>query len=64
MEHSKLISDLGGSKALADALGTSPNRVANWNKRDIPWRYRHVVAKLAAERGVELPQGFWGGQAA
>jgi hypothetical protein len=64
MEHSKLINELGGSKLLADAIGAAPNAVANWNKRKIPWRYRHVVAKLAAERGVDLPSDFWEGQAA
>lgn len=64
MEHSKLIADLGGSKSVADAIGAAPNAVANWNKRRIPWRYRHVVAKLAAERGVELPSGFWEERAA
>lgn len=56
------LDDLGGNKELAEALGVSSNAVSNWRspERDIPWRHRHVIARMAAERGVELPKGFWG----
>lgn len=56
---------LGGNKELAEALGVSPNAVSNWRlpDRDIPWRHRHILARMAAERGVSLPEDFWGAAA-
>ena len=55
-----LIDALGGNKAVADAIGAAPNAVANWQARGIPWRRRHEIARIAAERGVALPSDFWG----
>ena len=57
-----LIDALGGNKELGEALGVSPNAVHNWRspERGIPWRHRHVIALMAAERGVALPSDFWG----
>lgn len=62
----KLIEDLGGAKRVADALNCSHGAVRNWmlEGRSIPWRYRPSIAKLAAERAVSLPEGFWQVQAA
>jgi hypothetical protein len=54
-----LITDLGGTKAVADALGVNSNVVANWRARGIPWRRRHAIARLAAQLGKPLPQSFW-----
>ncbi len=54
-----IIEALGGPKALAEVLATSPNAVFNWRKRGIPWHQRHVIARIAAERGVPLPETFW-----
>lgn len=59
-----LIDQLGGPVALAGELSTSPNAVYNWKRRGIPWRKRHVIARLAAERGVKLPDDFWREEAA
>lgn len=56
-----LIEALGGNKAVAEALGTAPNVVANWRQpeRTIPWKRRHAIARLAAQQGVPLPVDFW-----
>ena len=62
----ELIDQLGGIKAVAAALETTPSAVANWRLagREIPWKRRHAIARLAAELGVSLPADFWGEQAA
>lgn len=64
--ESELIGALGGNKAVAEALGIAPNVVANWQHdgRSIPWKRRHAIARIAAERGVPLPEGFWADTAA
>lgn len=56
-----LITALGGPNSVAEALGVKPNVVANWRLegRSIPWKRRHVLARIAAERGIPLPEGFW-----
>lgn len=58
-EH--IIDRLGGNKAVADALGVKPNAVANWRLegRQIPWRHRPALARLAVERAIPLPESFW-----
>jgi DNA-binding transcriptional regulator YdaS (Cro superfamily) len=57
----QLIEALGGAKQLAADLRASPGAVRNWmlGGRSIPWRYRPAIAKIAAERGVPLPEDFW-----
>ena len=56
----ELIDALGGNKAVAKAINASAGAIANWRLRDtIPWRYRHAIARLAAEQAVALPQDFW-----
>lgn len=56
----ELIDALGGVKAVAEQLNTSPGAVANWRlpERSIPWRWRPALAELAAKCGVSLPAGF------
>lgn len=56
----QLIDDLGGNVALSAALALTPNAVSNWRKRGIPWKVRPTIARMAAERGVPLPENFWG----
>lgn len=56
-EH--LIDRLGGNKAVADALGTTINVVANWRTREIPWKRRPAIARLASSQAVALPVDFW-----
>ena len=56
----QLIEQLGGVKAVALTIGTSEGSVFNWRLRDtIPWRHRHAIARMAAERAVDLPDNFW-----
>lgn len=64
--ETEIISALGGNKAVAEALGIGLNVVANWQHegRTIPWKRRHAIARLAADRGVPLPEGFWAEKAA
>lgn len=55
-----LIEALGGSGAVAKAMECSQNVVCNWAAEGIiPWRRRHKMAILAAERGIALPADFW-----
>lgn len=62
----QLIESLGGAKRVADDLSTTHGAVRNWMLagRSIPWRYRPAIARLAAERAVQLPVDFWEGVAA
>lgn len=54
-----IIQDLGGPSKVAEALSVAPNVVSNWKKRgNIPLAERFRVAKLAADCGVKLPDGF------
>jgi DNA-binding transcriptional regulator YdaS (Cro superfamily) len=56
----ELIKELGGAKAVAEALNVSPGSVANWclAGRSIPWRWRFAIADVAKARGVALPHSF------
>jgi hypothetical protein len=60
MSHAEIIVALGGTVAVAKAVGVSGQVVTNWKTRGISWRYRGAVAKLAATRGVVLPGDFLG----
>jgi hypothetical protein len=53
-----LIKALGGTTAVARALGEKPGVVNNWNERGIPWKWRPAVAELARKNKIELPEGF------
>ena len=57
-----LIDALGGIPAVAQALGVGRSAVSNWRLkgRQIPWKHRPALARMAAERAVALPDGFWG----
>lgn len=56
----QLIDDLGGNTALAKAFKLTPNAVSNWRTRGIPWKLRPQIARMANEKAVPLPSGFWG----
>ena len=58
----ELIDTLGGIKAVAQALSVDPSAVSNWRLkgRRIPWKHRPAIARLAAEKAVNLPADFWG----
>ncbi|RPI59353.1 MAG: hypothetical protein EHM48_09030 [Planctomycetaceae bacterium] len=58
----QLIDDLGGIKAVSEALGVDRSAVGNWRLkgRSIPWRWRPAIARLAADKAVNLPADFWG----
>jgi len=54
-----IIKNLGGPSKVAEALSVAPNVVSNWKKRgNIPLAERFRIAKLAADSGVTLPDGF------
>src|SRR3546814_5082278 len=53
-----LFADRGGTGYIAQRLGYQQNRVANWAKRGVPLSDRPALAALAAERKVQLPDGF------
>lgn len=57
----QLIDQLGGIKPVAEYLNVDRSAVGNWRLkgRQIPWKHRMGIARLAAERGVDLPSGFW-----
>jgi len=56
-----LIAQLGGPKAIAEALNLDRSAVSNWTLqgRRIPWKHRPAIARLAAERALPLPPTFW-----
>lgn len=62
----ELIEKLGGAKRVADDLNATHGAVRNWMLagRSIPWRFRPAIARIAAERAVQLPEDFWEGVAA
>lgn len=49
------IDDLGGAVRVAEALGLSRTRVANWRARGIPWEYRPAIADLLREARKPVP---------
>lgn len=57
----QFIDNLGGSKRVADELDVNHGAVRMWLTpgRAIPWKYRHQLARIAAERAVPLPEGYW-----
>lgn len=65
MADAKLIHDLGGDKAVADALNLkSSETVRKWRERGIAWPWRAQVAALAKSRRVRLPENFLSERAA
>lgn len=69
MKHGDLIKELGGGTEIADwlaAAGHDVDResVYKWASNGVPWRWRTLVAKMAAERGKKIPKDFVPGVAA
>lgn len=62
MTEKQLIDELGGIAAVSTALGIDRSAVGNWRLADrrIPWKHRPAIARMAAERAVNLPADFWG----
>lgn len=58
MSHADLIDRLDGAPAVAKALGTDADRVYQWKRSGVAWRWRPKFAELARARGVALPLGF------
>ena len=60
----ELIDNLGGIGAVAEALKVDRSAVGNWRLagRSIPWKHKPAIARLAAEKAVNLPANFWGPQ--
>ncbi len=66
--HSQFLQSLGGALAVAKLvkermnLRRSPQLFTN-SKRvssGIPWKYRHVLAAVAKDRGLPIPVNFLG----
>jgi uncharacterized protein YjcR len=54
---SQFIVDLGGTVAVADALGVPPSTVSSWKtSNSIPHWRMEKLSELAKERSVELPR--------
>lgn len=69
MSHRQLIENLGKGTEVAKwlhARGHDVDResVYKWATNGVPWRWRPLVAAMAAEKGVRLPKGFFPGMAA
>lgn len=63
--HKELITNLGGPSRVAGLIATlgvrvTPRQVVMWSAREVSWRYRPVVAEVARQLDVELPQRFLG----
>lgn len=60
------IGELGGTKRVAEELGVKHGAVRMWLTpgRSVPWKHRHALARLAADRAVQLPEGYWQAEAA
>lgn len=54
----ELIDALGGTAKVAEITGQSGNTVSNWKERGVPWKWRPMLAQLAAKSKVELPSDF------
>lgn len=55
------IEALGGVKAIAKEIKRSESGVHNWAMKDrrIPYRHRPTLARMAADRAIDIPKGFW-----
>jgi hypothetical protein len=62
MTDKELIDELGGIGHVAAATGADRSAVSNWRLqgRNIPWKHKPAIARLAAEKAVNLPHNFWG----
>ena len=62
MTDKDLILKLGGIGEVAAYTGAHRSAVSNWclADRNIPWKHRPVLARMAAEKAVALPPDFWG----
>lgn len=56
--YAALIDRLGGTRAVADALGKKFEAVKKWRQKGIPWNRRREVLRLAREKGKRLPADF------
>lgn len=61
--HSTLI-DLIGAEKVRTTFGLSSQRLHMWRVRGIPHLKRIAFAKLAADRGVAVPNDFFAEMAA
>lgn len=58
MNDSAIIDALGGTGAVAAAIGVVHNTVANWRKRGISHAGRYQIRDLAKRKHVALPEDF------
>ena len=61
METRQLIAALGGIAVVAAATSAKPKAISAWGLpgRGIPHKHKPAIARLAAERAIDLPTGYW-----
>lgn len=58
MKDAEIITALGGTAKVAEALGVALNTTSNWKGRGIPWQMRPKVKALARRKRLALPADF------
>lgn len=56
-QHAALIDALG-PKELRRRFNLSLTRLHNWRVRGVPHGFRPALARMARQKGVDVPQGF------
>lgn len=58
--HAELIEKVGAAE-VKDAYALSRQNLHAWRRRGVPHLYRVSFAKMAAMRGVAIPEDFFAG---
>lgn len=62
--HQHLISEIGTNSQVAGIImerageRVSPQSVAMWKQRMVPWKWRPLIHEICAERGIPVPADF------
>lgn len=57
MSHADFIDAIGAPTVMAETR-QGRTAVANWRARGVPWRWRALLARVAEEQEVPVPDGF------
>jgi len=52
--HASVITEFGGTRPLAEAIGVDPKRAIHWVRRGIPSKYWPCIEEIAAEKSIEI----------
>lgn len=55
----EVIDVLGGTTAVANALGVTPTVVSNWRSRGLPPETYVALISMLRERGISAPPSLW-----